>query len=301
MKKKLKTAIRYLELDRLHKSTIILIIFFISVMAAFTVLFIMAVVGKVSEDAKYSILVESESYTYYPSNNNASGVLLKAYKLSEHCGDSFSEWAESESVLVFDPGSTVSITRFGSSDIRIDVQGENFSKSGGKLNDSPLGVCTSFVLSLNETNSVFTMNLYGDIKIGRNVSDASDAYFPLLLSGHVVIQERSILTESEFQHTPIDLQRGDLVTMSGQDRPARGILRATKDESGLEGVVVVEGGEVFAQSYRSAARNIKISFLNRLSDDNELAISLSALFLLAQFFGVIITFLLRLKVINLAE
>ncbi len=298
MKSFIKQLVSHFELHQLRKSTLVLISTFIFLVSVFVLLFIFSVGGKLSDNASYSLVTTSETYTYKPNNHIAPSVLLKRYKVAENCLSFDIGWVTEESELEFAPYSTVIITRFGQSHIRLDIQGKNFENSGGNLDNDPLGVCTSFLIELNDEHSVVTMNLYGNIEIGRTVSDASDAYFPLLLEGKVVVQDDALITNGVFHHSPIELRRGDYIRLSGQTIPPRGILRASKSAAGLEAVIMADGGSVISQSYRSQPRNIDISFINRLSDDKELAIALSCLFIIIQFVGMVISFLLRMKVIN---
>lgn len=298
MKRFIKELVSNFELHQLRKSTLVLILTFIFLVSAFVLLFIFSVGGKLGDNASYSLVTTSEAYTYKPNNQIAPSFLLKRYKIAENCLSFDIDWMTEVSTLEFAPYSTVIITRFGQSYVRLDVQGEDFENSGGNLDDEPLGVCTSFLIELNDQQSVVTMNLYGDIEIGRNVSDASDAYFPLLLEGKVIVQDNALITNAVFHHSPIELRRGDYIRLAGQSIPPRGILRASKDAAGLEAVIMADGGSVISQSYRSQPRNVDISFINRLSDDNELAIALSCLFIMIQFVGMVISFLLRMKVIN---
>jgi len=293
-----KELVSHFELQQLRKSTLLLIAIFITLVSSFVLLFVFSVGGKLGDNVSYSLVTTSETYTYKPNNQIAPSFLLKRYKTANNCQIFSSEWRVEESALKFAPNSTVIITRFGQSNIRIDVQGENFEKSGGELDEETLGVCTSFLIELVDEQSVVTMNLYGDIEIGRNVSDASDAYFPIMLQGKIIIQDNALITDAIFYHTPIELRRGDYIRLDDQNIPPRGILRASKNTEGLESVIMAEGGQVISQSYRSQPKSIDISFINRLSDDNELAIALSSLFILIQFVGLVISFLLRMKVIN---
>lgn len=298
MRNFVREVIVHLELDKLRKSTLALIGFFLVLIISFFFLFIVAVSGKLGEQANYSIVAISETYIYKPDSKNAPSILLNNYKYLSDCFEFGEDWIEEESTLELEEFSTMHLTRFGSSHIRLDVSGKDYEIKAGELDGEDLPECVSFLLKLTEEQSVFTMNLYGGVSIGKIVTDANDAYFPLLLNGEIVIQDSSLITGAAFQHSPIVLKSGDVITVEGQQRPPRGMLRASKEGEAIQGIISVEGGEVYAQGYRATPRKVDISFINKLSDDNELAIALSAMFILAQLTGVIITFLLRLRVIN---
>ncbi|GBL05514.1 hypothetical protein [Glaciecola sp. KUL10] len=310
--------VRNLELDRLRGFTRTLIVFLILLTFAFVAFFVSVVSTKLDEDTKYYINAISETYKYYPVGASASLVLIQNFRISEGCGDFEGEADPEKLFLRFATGSEVTVSRFSTSSVRLDIMSEELryrfknttqqgssEKLAADIEGEEFYDCVSIEISLSDNNPVFTMNLLGETAIGQEITDAPDKYSQMLLNANIMIEGKSAISKSRFSYEPIFVPRGAIITshLPNKDKlqalPATsGVLRASMDSKAIESSIMVYGGELHIQLYREKPRPLKISFINRLSSDNEAVIGFSSLIILIQFLSAIIAFLMRLKFIN---
>lgn len=305
--------IRHLELNHLRGFTRALIFSFVLLTCTFILFFLSVISTKLDEDTKYYVNATSEFYKYYPAGATASSVLIQNFRISEGCDEFEGEKDPEKMFLSFAKGSEVRVSRFGSSTIRIDVLSgkSRFKESGSEKSENSQSKvadlegevfknCVSFEISLSEQNPVFTMNTLGETSIGKEITDSIDTYSPLFLSGEVIVEGRSTISQSLFTYEPIQVPRGASITTESNSNKSipTGVLRASLESEGIDSTIMIYGGTLLTQLYREKPRAIEISFINRLSSDNEAVIGFSALIILLQFLSAIIAFLMRLKFIN---
>lgn len=264
--------------------------------------------------SKYNPAVTSEYYVYHPAGVSASSVLIQNFRISELCDDFEGESDPEKMFLSFAKGSEVRVSRYSTSTIRLDVISEstrfrfNDAKEEAKtqtlaadLEGEKFENCVSFEILLSDTNPVFTLNVLGQTAIGQEITDSIDKYSHMFLSGEIIIEGKSTFSKSHFSYEPIAIPRGaSIFAKLPPDHPysPSDVLRASIESEGIDSSIMIYGGELFTQLYREKPRPVNISFINRLSSDNEAVIGFSALILLIQFLAAIIAFLMRLKFIN---
>ncbi|MEZ8375353.1 hypothetical protein AB6C91_13640 [Vibrio cyclitrophicus] len=298
----------YLELKRVPENVRVWVITFLALVFSFAVLLLILLFSKLGENTSYTLKVNSEFFQYTPNDKNSSDILLKNFSVGE-CGDVqfIKEQARTlEGVLNLNQGAEVSITRFSDRNLIIEILGKDAKYSSGALsvdfNKEFLPICTAIVVELDTNNPIFSANLIGDVQIGKNISDASDYYFPTLKEGYVEISDYSLITESNYYFSPRVFNNGDYVYFKKEkNNPVKGYIRAEYNDKGLNGVFFSNGGKVFIQKYRSLPQKVDVSFINRITEDNEATLAFTVLFVFIQLVAFIISFLLRIKIINISR
>ncbi|EHQ9271129.1 hypothetical protein AB3A93_004513 [Vibrio parahaemolyticus] len=291
----------YLELHKIPSNIRAFVIVLCVLSLTIIALFISSIFFKLDEQTKYSVVASSEYFSYQPIDNNASDILLRNYSLDLGCLGDFSEVKKDDAVLSLIKGSQVYFSRYADGVIHLVVASDAQSSIGTLETDlsyDDLPSCIEAKIILNDLSPIFSVNLIGTVNLGQELTDASDGYFPLLTTGKIEITDISLLTRSPYQLTPHLLTKGSHVFFQETKSPVKGILRATYNQSGIDGVFSFQGGDVFIQRYRSRPEKVEVSFFNRISSDSELAILLSILVISMQFFAFLISFLLRLKLIK---
>nr|WP_012219964.1 hypothetical protein [Vibrio sp. 09022]ABX77155.1 hypothetical protein BMSF_0016 [Vibrio sp. 09022] len=291
----------YLELHKIPSNIRAFVIVLCVLSLTIIALFISSIFFKLDEQTKYSVVASSEYFSYQPIDNNASDILLRNYSLDLGCLGDFSEVKKDDAVLSLIKGSQVYFSRYADGVIHLVVASNAQSSIGTLETDlsyDDLPSCIEAKIILNDLSPIFSVNLIGTVNLGQELTDASDGYFPLLTTGKIEITDISLLTRSPYQLTPHLLTKGSHVFFQETKSPVKGILRATYNQSGIDGVFSFQGGDVFIQRYRSRPEKVEVSFFNRISSDSELAILLSILVISMQFFAFLISFLLRLKLIK---
>lgn len=292
----------YLELNRVPPNIWGLVGVLCVLSIIIIALFVSSIFFKLDEKTQYSVLSSSEYFSYQPLDNNASDILFRNYSLDLGCLDSFGEVHTSDAVLSLARGTRVFILRHADGALDVGVVSESDNLSVGTLESDTyfeeLPSCLQVKIKLDKSYPTFSMNLIGSVTLGKELTDASDGYFPLLMSGEIDITDRSLITRSPYQLTPHSLNKGNYVYFKDTISPIKGLLRATYNQSAIDGVFSFQGGDVFVQKYRSRPEKVEVSFLNRISSDSELAILLSILILAMQFVAFLISFLLRIKLIE---
>ena len=292
----------YLELHKIPSNIRAFVIVLCVLSLTIITLFISSIFFKLDEQTKYSVVASSEYFSYQPIDNNVSDILLRNYSLDLGCLGDFSEARKKDAVLSLIKGSQVYFSRYADGVIYLVVVADDDQLSIGTLETDlsydDLPSCIEARIVLNDSYPIFSVNLIGKVNLGKELTDASDGYFPLLMAGKVEITDISLLTRSPYQLTPYLLTKGNHVFFQETKSPVKGILRATYNQSGIDGVFSFQGGDVFIQRYRSRPEKVEVSFFNRISSDSELAILLSILVISMQFFAFLISFLLRLKLIK---
>lgn len=288
----------HLELQKIPSNVqgLVLILFILSFFVI--ALFVSSVFSKLGENTKYTVLTSSEYFYYQPISNNASDILFKNYALDKGCTDVYGEVHTEDAVLDLSKGSQISITRYADSFTHLAIVAAEGFSSVGELDYETLPDCVQIKVMLDHSYPVFSMNLIGEVRLGQELTDASDGYFPLLIDGEIGITDISVLTRSPYQLIPYELTKGNYVYFENTMSPVKGLLRATYNQSAIDGVFSFQGGSAYVQKYRTHPEKVEVSVFNRISSDSELAILLSTLIIAMQFFAFLISFLLKLKFIE---
>ncbi|PCI55675.1 MAG: hypothetical protein COB45_06410 [Gammaproteobacteria bacterium] len=291
-----------LEFDLIPYNIRWLVSLFLLTTFLIVLLLCITVFSKFGESTKYTTSAKSEFFQYKPHDKNSSSILIKNYRTSFDCDEYSPQLIKETAVLNIAKGATLSMTRFGNGELKIEMLGLDAEHSAGNLetdyDETELPICFSTLIELNELNPVFSVNIIGDISIGLELTDANDAYFPILLEGEVLITDLSLITNSAYQLSPQKINKGEHLYFSENQSPSKGLIRAEYQSNAIDGVIFSNGGEVYIQQYRTAGKPIETSFLNRISDDNESVITFSILIIFIQFISFSISFLLRLKILK---
>ena len=244
-----------------------------------------------------TVHVNSEHYAYTPFDGDIPDIKLQAFYPSYDC-DAYASALHANGVIEINPGTEVKLTRIKSNSITLTLLSD---KSVGYLDgdfDSPeLGRCFSAQIILDKDNPVFSMNMYGLTEFGKQVTDASDVYPPLVLDGKISLSDSTILSGEQYNLSPIEIRRGDYVVPES-DANMKGFIRANYKTAGIQGIFTIEESNIYVQSYRTAPIQIKAGFVNRITNDFELAFSLTILILLIQLLGFVLNLSLRVKILK---
>lgn len=297
-----------LGLHQLRGFTRLLIGVFLLIIIIFIGFFISVVNTKLDENTKYFINGNSEFYGYIPFGESSSRILLQDFRLSDNCDEFKGEIEKEKTILSLGKGSSASISRYSSSNVRLDIVSARMSGNEAIENEFADIVatlegeefidCLSVEIILSETMPIFTMNILGEIITGSEITDAPDQYNKMFLEGSIIIEGNSALSNSRLTYDPVDVPRGTRITIARPVLATKGVLRASKYSEGIESNIVISGGEIFTQMYREAPKKVTLSFINRIGNDNEAVIGFSALIIIIQFFSAVLAFLMRLKFIN---
>ncbi|WP_448213509.1 hypothetical protein [Colwellia sp. MEBiC06753] len=285
-------------------------------LALFLLVFVLVLISysvfdKLDGNTKYLVTANSEHISYQSEELMPPPILLKNFKYALNC-DNYGDTTYSEGEIGIGREFDYKFTRIQDSELVITILKSN--KRTKELKDNNIETnayldvdgeliefdnCVAISIALTEENPVFAFNAMGNIELGKNITDATEAYTPLLLSGEITVTDESLFTNSPYQFTPYSVRRSDYVfaKFSKRNTPTA-VIRAIKEEPGLTGVLSLHGGELYVQRYRMEPQLINSSFIDRISNDFELAFSLSAALIFIQFLFGIINFLLRVEMIN---
>ena len=287
---------------RLTKPIFFLFILFVISSVAVIYLVAISAFKKLDDDAVYNIDVVSEAFEYVVSTNTSPDVFLRRFSPALLQCKSMQTGAQYENAtLSFKRNVKVLIERKSNSIMKLTAvaQDEGAKKSIGTLitpfERCRLGEKAVFDITLSLESPVFSLNVVGTLQVGRVLSDASDDYYPLVSSGQVVIQDKSTFTKSPLTLSPQSIRPGDTVRLD----QAAGIIRAQHENSGLTGVFTQRGGVVQLQHlYADSVETITPSFIDRITNDSELAFALSISIVFIQFIGFGISTLFRLALFS---
>lgn len=299
----------YLDIDKPPKN--VLSFFYAALILLFFVLFLIAysVVDKLDDNTRYLVTSNTEHISYQSSELMPPPILLRNFKYALNC-ESYSELTYMEGEIGIGSEFDYKFTRIHDSELVITIIKSNLraKKLKDEETNSYLEVdgelidfenCIAISISLNDENPIFAFNAIGNIELGRNITDATEAYTPLLLSGNITVTDESLFSQTPYQFTPYGIKRGDYVyTSFEENKTPSAVIRATNGEPGLTGVLSLHGGALYVQRYRMEPQLIRSSFIDRISNDYELAYSLSASLIIIQFLFGLINFLLRVDMVR---
>ncbi len=294
--------------SKISKEIIWLVLLTISLISFVLFMIFSAIYKKLDSNAQYLITAKTEYISYTTSIHNSPSIILKNFYPSMDC-DGYSDTLISEGILTVTKGFKIQLTRFGEKELTVTILKtiKNNDPADNKKAVSTLELeekdidfehCFSAKIILDESNPVFSMNAIGNVQLGKEITDASDKYFPMLLEGEIIVTDYTVLSKAPYQFTPFVISQSDYIFAKNYKEPQRGIFRAIYGEYGINGVVSLHGGELFVQRYRSEAQKIERSFINLISSDYELAWSLSLALVIIQILFGVINFLLRLKLLD---
>lgn len=263
---------------------------------------------KLDHETEYSIQVQSDIVTYAPNSQGAPKLLLRNFKLitpMETCIEDESGSLIDEGEIKFLPASIVQFTIKKKNEITIQVK-EKHSVSAGKLADfqSDYYQCSlnqSFIirLFLTDTDTRVLFNLVGSISAGTKLSYATDSYAYLLQDGNMQIIDRSFWAQTPLTFSQDNLKKGDFLEMpSEEDFTTMGILSASFNKDGFEGIFFKKGGVVTVTKPFSEPVEMNISSLDRVLKDNVLAFFMSVSFLFFQILAFLTTTVIRIHVLS---
>ncbi len=286
------------DLTKLPVKVVVSIVFFLIFLVLIIVIGIYALSDK-SDSVFVNIAVQSEHFTYSPTSGLAPEITLKKFTPSFDCLE-YEKNEYLDSTIILEKPTSVKITRLYKDEIKISILGKG--KFGElELNDGPpkdLVNCFSVKINLTENFPVFSMNLHGKTSLGKLITDASGKFPPLLNSGQITLSDNTLVSGEQYSLSPRELQRGDHIYAEGDKVSMSGLIRANFDEPGMEGLFSVTNGTVFIQRYRTKPQEVSFGFINRIINDFELGFVLMVLIVGVKFWGSVINFLLRVKLIQ---
>ncbi len=270
-----------------------------------------AVFKKLDNNTKYLINSESEHISYHTTELLPPDISIKNFQYAMECSE-YSKEIYVEGVLNVSPEYVFKLTRIIDDEVNITIVKAPDQNKAENANENPaLGYfevegeelefenCLAIRIILSDENPIFQFNAIGDIELGKNITDAQDNYLPLVLSGEITVTGETLFSHSPYQFTPYEIKKSDYIfSKPTVDHQQTAIIRASKGDSGLTGIVALQGGRLYVQRYRMAPQTIESSFIDRVSNDYELAFSLSVALIFIQFTFGIINFLLRIELIS---
>jgi hypothetical protein len=268
-----------------------------------------AVFKKIDNDARYLISAESEHISYHTSELLPPSIHIKNFQYAKECGN-YTEKIYDVGELNVSKDYIFKITRMVDNEVIITIVkapavDKNKEKKAGYFEvdyeEMDFENCLAIKVILDDNNPIFEFNAIGSIELGKNITDAQDQYVPLVLSGNITVTDKTIFSHSTYQFVPYEINKSDYiysVHLPSEDLYQTAIVRASKGELGLTGIVSLQGGELYVQRYRMLPQIIESSFIDRITNDYELAFSLSISIIFIQFIWGFITFLLRIELLN---
>lgn len=286
------------------------------VMCFFILLFVglisWAGLKKLDADAEYTVDVETDVVTYYPTSQSSPKIYLGVFKLltnirfakSENCPTYETGESYDEGEIKFRDNAVVQLEKVGPDSIRIQIKHKNKIGEIAELT-SKEGRCNivdkfAAKMVLTPDSPRFVMNMVGGIEIGSKLSFSVDQYFPLLKGGEVVVMDKSFLTENPVQLPSVNLHRGDNVTLLNEVTSSNtGLISAELNVESLLGVFHKKGGQIeITKPYSSNPYPITTSFVDRITHDGELAMAMSITVFILGILGYLVTTLIRLSMFN---
>ncbi|MDO6613733.1 hypothetical protein Q4601_19790 [Shewanella sp. 1_MG-2023] len=284
------------------------IMFVVLVISCLIVLYLcaLATFKKLDDSAIYNVDTMSEAFEYSVISKTAPDILLNRFVPIKHsCSSMENNQEYLNGNLSLNSGVKVLIERKSTEMIKLtavfDSQTDNGDKKrrlGTLINDferCKLYSSVVFNIKLSPQNPIFSLNVIGDIQIGRVIGDAPDGYYPLVQSGQIIIQDKATFTHSLITLSPHLIRPGDTVKMT----ETKGIIRASHEHSGLTGIFQQTGHQILlSRLYSKTPNPVKPSFFDRVMSDGELAFALSTAIIFIQFIGFCITILFRLALFS---
>lgn len=282
---------------------VILLLFFISVLFLISY----AVFKKLDNDARYLITAESEHISYHTSELLPPSIHIRNFQYAKECGN-YTENIYEAGELNVNSNYIFKFTRMIDNEVIITIVN---APKGKESKDQKLGYfeveyeeiefenCLAIKIILNDKNPVFEFNAIGNIELGKNITDAQDQYVPLVLSGDITVTDKTVFSHSAYQFVPYEINKSDYIyAVPSEQYYQTAIIRASKGELGLTGIVSLQGGTLYVQRYRMLPQAIETGFVDRITNDYELAFSLSISLVLIQLIWGLITFLLRIELLS---
>ena len=274
-----------------------------------------AVFKKLDADAEYTVDVETDVITYYPTSQSSPKVYLGLFKLltnirsvkSENCTTYETGESYAEGEIKFRDNVIVQLEKVGPDSLRIQVKHKNIKGKIAELTslEGRCNIVDKFAakMVLTPNSPRFVMNMVGEAEIGSKLSFSVDQYFPLLKGGEVVVMDKSILTENPIQLPSVNLHRGDHITLLNELTSSNtGLVSAEVNVESLLGVFHKKGGQIkIIKPYSSNPYPITTSFVDRITHDGELAMAMSITVFILGILGYLVTTLIRLSMFNLSE
>ncbi|MGR5132328.1 hypothetical protein [Vibrio alfacsensis] len=265
----------------------------------FIALFSALLFGKLGKSTLYNISATSEYYRYTPNLLTAPLIDLRNYRVADNCDSDEqyrSELFAGPSELTFERSLVIHITRIHKSSIRLDLKSDT-NQSAALIEDIPTNTgCTSVFIELSKESPIFSAKLVGDIEVGPEPSDATLGKIPLLIAANLTVTDRTLFG-GLYQFQPFSIYQGDQITIESET-PTLGLLRASFDKPAINSVITNVGGTTSIQKYRGNQMEVQSSFIERIKNDNDLAIALSTLLILLQLFYSAIAYLLRIELLE---
>ncbi len=270
---------------------------------------------KLDADAEYTVDVETDVITYYPTSQSSPKVYLGSFKLltnlrfvkNENCPTYETGESYAEGEIKFRDNVIVQLEKVGPDTLRIQVKHKNRKGDIAELT-SIKGRCNlvdkfAAKMVLTPDSPRFVMNMAGKIEIGSKLTFSVDQYFPLLKGGEVVVMDRSFLTETPIQLPSVNLHRGDNITLLNELTSSNtGLVSAEVNVKSLLGVFHKKGGQIkITKPYSSNTYPVTTSFVDRVTHDSELAMAISITIFILGILGYLATTLIRLSMFNNGE
>ncbi len=301
--------IEYLALKNLVRPAIIVAATMSVLIVFFLGLLVWAGLKKLDANTEYSVDVETDVVIYRPRSQSSPKAYLGSFKLlssvnSETSGCKAHQRGNiySEGEIKFRKGAIVHIELRGPDSLLIQIQHKDKGKEIVELisNQGRCNISNKFAarIELAPKSPRFMINMVGAITAGSKLSYSVDKYFPLLKNGEVNLVDKSFLTNAPVNLPSVRLRKGDVVSLVAEnDSAAFGLLSAELGGSSLSGVFHTRGGKVEIIKPYSVARPITTSFVDRISQDNELAMVMSVTIFILGILGYFITTLVRLAMV----
>lgn len=297
----------YLAINKLVKPTVVVGIITIVIIVFFLGLISWAALKKFDDNTEYTVSSESDVITYIPNSPSSPGILLNNFK-----------------PLYDSDCARLSVTKFysgelklkGMVEIRLTAKSSNklllqFKSLPGNGEDTKIlelltdeGRCDinnkyALEIILNEKEPQFVLKVVGNIEAGTKIGYSTGTYPELLKSGEIIIIDRSFLTRLPIQLSSIKLNKGDqLILSSDENAITTGLVTAQLGAYGLSGIFHKKGGTVDIAKPYSDPVPINEGFIERITNDNELALGLTISFVILQIFAYILTTLIRLSILS---
>lgn len=291
-------VMRYISAKRLTLPLCILFSLFIVTCLVVIYLAAISAFRKLDETAVYNVDSKSEAFEYLISSGTSPDILLQNFVPVVHnCQSMPLGMVFNEATLEFKRNVRLLIERKSTSKLKITAVAADESNTKiiatmtNQFERCQLERRAVFEIILGSENPVFSMHVVGELLVGRTLSDAADSYYPLVSHGQIIVQDKTTFTKTPLSLAPQPIRPGDTLRLTG----AKGIIRATHDDSALLGVFSQEGNQVLLQHlYSDSPEVISPSFIDRVASDSELAFALSVSLFVIQFAGFGISTMFRL-------
>lgn len=255
---------------------------------------------KLDGETIYNVDVNSEAFEFVTTTNTPEVFLQRFTPRLHSCTSMQQEGIYEDATIKLKPDVSVLIERKSTGKLKVTAVSKHTEMASvgsllGKFENCKLGKTAVFEVFLDKDTPVFSMNISGDLQVGRRLSYATDDYYPLLNRGQIVIQDKTAFSKAPLTLPPQSVRPGDTLLLT----QAKGVIRAQHDASGFIGVFTQQGNVVQVMHLdMNEAEIITPSFIDRVISDNELAFALSVLVVFSQFVGFGISTLFRLALFS---